>query len=137
MKSSLEAVDLVYSSLVPGALKSAVSGDIYKQTRPINSNKEDVVINALPVTNQKIQRGLVNVNIHVPNLEVQTGEKIIDRTLPNTSRLKALAAIAIGILKEKWGANGDYLLEIESERIFPDGSNHYSNIRVLFYSLQN
>jgi hypothetical protein len=48
-----------------------------------------------------------------------------------------LAAIAIGILKEKWGANGDYLLEIESERIFPDGSNHYSNIRVLFYSLQN
>lgn len=136
MKSSLEAVDLIYGALVPGALKTAITGDIYKQARPLNSEKEDVVINALPVTNQKIQRGLVNVNIHVPNLSIPSGN-VIDKTLPNTARIKALAAIAIGILKEKWGANGDYLLEIESERIFPDGSNHYSNIRVLFYSLQN
>lgn len=136
MKSSLEAIDLVYAALVPSALRTAINGQVYKAVRPLNSDKEDVVINALPVTNQKIQRGLVNVNIHVPNLQLTVGN-VIDKTQPNSARIKTLASLAIAILKEKWGANGDYLLEIESERVFPDESNHYSNIRVLFYSLQN
>lgn len=137
MKSSSDAIDLVYKTLQGTALESSISGELWKGKRPQNSSLEDVVINALPVNNTKIQRGLVNVNIHVPNLELDGNPK--DTSLPNTARLKELSAIAIGLLKENWGTSGDTLLEVETERVFPDsgGLNHYSNIRVLYYSLQN
>lgn len=136
MRSSIDAVDLVFTDLDSSPVKAAISGKILKYNRTTDSNLEDIIINSLPVTNQKIQRGLINVNIHVPNLVLKIDGKE-DRSTPNVPRLRTLSRLVLDLFQERWGASKDYLLEVERENIFPDGSNHFSNIRISFYSLQN
>jgi hypothetical protein len=59
----------------------------------MNSDKEDVVINSLPINNSQMQSGVFNVNIHVPNLVLNINGNI-DTTQPNHERIKQLTALA-------------------------------------------
>lgn len=133
MKTSLDLADIMFRILNDSPVKNMINGSIRKYARPLNSDREDIIINTLPISNQRIQRALVNVNIHVPNLMLADGDAV-DDTQPNTLRLSHLTRDVVDILKERWASDGDYLLEVESQNIFPDGTSHFSNIRVSFYS---
>lgn len=132
MKTSLEAVSIAYQALAESPVSGMISGGIWKGKRPQNSKLEDIAINALTVTKTPLQRGLINVNIHVQNLEIP-GEPI-DKTLPNTARLSELGQAVQSVLGDYYTADGKTNLQIESDRVFEDGTNHFLNFRILFYS---
>lgn len=80
------------------ALKSALSGGVYKKQRPMNSTKEDVVINTISVSmtsTPQVARSVVN--IYVSDLDVTIESQA--QKLPNDSRMKTLADLAIAALK--------------------------------------
>jgi hypothetical protein len=111
-------------------LTSSISGIVCKR-RPLNSNKEDIVIGSLPVNNEQVQQAVANVNVHVPNLSISTGAGI-DTTQPNTKRLKEITDKVIHLLDEKYFDS--YWFYVQQQNLFEDEQDHYSNIRLNFYS---
>ncbi|MDO6388998.1 hypothetical protein Q4E40_02580 [Pontibacter sp. BT731] len=95
----------------------------------MNSQREDVVLNALPMNREQLQRTVLNVNLHVPNLKLGT-----DTTQPNAKRLKELTTIASDLIEEVWGPG--YQFNVQQDTVFPDGAgSHYVNIRVEFRAI--
>ncbi len=132
MKTTLDLVDLVYEVLKTSSLKSSITGKVYEYQRPVNSNVEDVVINSLPITNDQLQEAIVNVNVFVPNLEVEeTGD--ISRQVPNITRLKTLAGLAVQNLTD--GISGDYTWDVQQQTLMEDDESkqHFINIRIQFF----
>jgi len=103
MKTTAFAIDTIWKLVNASALKTALTGGIYKLQRPVNSAKEDVVINALPLTIDVPQRCDVNVNIYVPNLKLTN-----DSTQPNFKRMDTLAALALALLESGSGTGYVY-----------------------------
>lgn len=134
MISTLEIIDKLYLQLNVVDVKTSISGGVYKEKRPINSTKEDVVIGCLPTNNLQLQTTVANVNIHVPNLVLNTGG-IQDNTQPDFERLRTLTTLLIAKLKDQWTA--DYWFDVQQQNTFSEDelNEHYSNIRVNFYSL--
>lgn len=89
MISPLDAIDSIYTLLKTSQLKNAITGGLYKVQRPDDSKKEDIVINALPVTPGDINLCTVNVNVYVNDLQVSIGGK--PQQQPDFQRLKQLA----------------------------------------------
>lgn len=133
MKTTLDIEDILWSFLKNSSLKTAISGGIYKRKRPSASEKEDVVINCLPVNNLQLQSAVANVNIHVPN-KVQNISGIQD-PMPDHARLKALGNEAVSLLVDQW--DSDYNFDVQQQNVFEDedGKSHYVNIRLDFYSI--
>lgn len=117
--TTLDAVDLIYSSLKG---KVSASGGIYKFRRPTDSDKEDVVINALPLTHNRHQKGTCNVNIYVQNLKTSNGD------MPDFKRLKILSSEVTGLLDNQFGDY--YSFYIESTQIIEHDEEFYQNIRI-------
>src|SRR5690606_9469894 len=112
-----------------------ISGGIYKYQRPMNSDKEDIVINSLPMNNEVIQEGVLNINIYVPNISIEQNG-VIDNSMPDTARLKTLCEIATQNLKEVWSDDGEYHFELQQENLYQDDNNqHYINLRVMFRNI--
>ena len=133
MRNTFDIVDILYQVLQNNVgITSAINGEITKK-RQINSDKEDVVIGSLPVTGEQIQQGIVNINIYVPNLTVKLNS-IQDNSHPNHQRLKTLTALVIEAVDEKYYS--DYWFFVQQQSLFESetGNEHYSNIRLEFYS---
>lgn len=136
--TSLEAVDILYRYLNDSELmtgKRKPNGGLYKNQRPLNSVSEDVVINALPLDREQLQYGIINVNIHVPNLIIKSGKQV-DNTQPDYARLAELAGIASTLLDEVWHEQADYEFNVQSDHLLQDtDSSWYVNFRVEFRSV--
>lgn len=134
MKTTLDLVDIIWDRLNSSPLKASITGKLYKHRRPVNSQSEDVVINSLPVNNEQLQQAVANVNVHVPNLELQVNGAV-DRSQPDHTRLKSLAALAIESLQEVW--EDDYTYDVQQQLLIedPEAGDHYVNIRLEFYNI--
>ncbi|MGV4421891.1 hypothetical protein ACQ1PM_11220, partial [Ornithobacterium rhinotracheale] len=62
-ESNLDAIDFIYD-IVKGV---SFNGGVYKLRRPVDRNKEYLVINSLALTNDLHQLGTCKININVPN----------------------------------------------------------------------
>lgn len=131
MMTTLDIVDLLYVKLDASALKTAISGTINKHRRVADSDKEDVVINCLPVNNEQLQKTIANVNIHVPDLQIEVNG--VQDKQPDHARLQTLAALAIGILNDNWTSTLNY--DVQQQVIIEDreAGDHYINIRIEFF----
>jgi hypothetical protein len=131
MITTLEAVDGVFGILQASLLSSAISGKIYKHRRPLGSQQEDVVIGALPITGDQLQRGVLNVNLHVPGLKIST--PVGQDLQPDNVRMKELAGIAVGVLTDVW--KDDYHFTVQQQTLIADGEDFYINIRINFFNV--
>jgi hypothetical protein len=134
MKTTLDAVDIVWKFLDASSLKTAITGKIYKNQRPLDSEAEDVVINSLPINNGQVQEGVMNVNIFVPNKPQQISERQ-DNTIADHARLKELATLATGLLKDIFLVATDCGFDVQQQSVIEDGETHFVNIRIDFYSI--
>lgn len=128
--SSTESAEIVRLRLVSGGLKVAVNltGSIYPMNRPLNSGLEDIVVSTLAMNADQMQEGVINVNIHLPNLSISG-----DSTQPNLPRFQSIATACLALLDDVWGS--DFNLEIEDPGIVQrDGNNWFCNIRIRFYA---
>ncbi|MEX6691257.1 hypothetical protein QTN47_27355 [Danxiaibacter flavus] len=130
MITTFDIVDIVWNQINNSELKTIITGDVYKEARPVNSNVEDIVINCLPVNNEQLQEAVANVNIHVPNLKIKVDN--IQDSQPNLERLKDLTRIAVDLLSA-WGE--DYNYEVQQQVLFSEGDQHYLNIRIEFFHI--
>lgn len=134
MMTTLEAVNIVWRILNDSALKNALSGSIYKLKRPLNSAKEDVVVNSLPINSEQLQYGVINVNLHVPNLVI-TANGAQDYTQPDFVRLKELSATAIPLLTDVW--DDGWHFDVQQHTVIEEAevNEHFVNIRLEFYAV--
>jgi len=130
MITTLEILDLIYGELKGSELDIAANGGLYKMQSPFDSNKEDIVINCLPVTNEQIQKATVNVNIYVPDLKVRISGK--QQTVPDIERLQFLAAKAVQKLESIYYAG--YSIEVSHQGLLKEEAvnQHFVNIRIEF-----
>lgn len=136
MITTLTAVDTVFQQLAASAIKTAISGGIYKK-RPLNSRLEDVIINSPTINATQLQEGLVNVNVHVPNLVISVNG-VQDHTQPDTLRLQQLVDMAVLSLTDTWQNDGDINFTVQQvSGLIEEAENdsHYVNIRLLYYAV--
>lgn len=136
MKAGLNMIKEAYPLLNVDAVMSVITGSIYLMERPKNSQKSDVVLNALPITNEQLQRGVFNVNIHAPNLKNIIIDGLPDETQPDIETLYAASNVVTPLLDNVF--IGDHKMWIANPP-FPikdtDGT-WYLNIRVNYQCFQ-
>ena len=110
-KTVLDGKQWILEILLDANLK--ISGKIYKDKRPTESQKEDIVINSLTMTNEFLQKGVFNVNCYVPMLSIKNTNGIIQKQ-KNAKRLKEITNAVYSALDEVW--NDDYLLEVTNHQ---------------------
>jgi hypothetical protein len=129
--TSLDALDILYTHLNGTLLQAAnkPNGVLRRFQRPLNSTAEDVILNALPMNRDQLQRAVLNVNIYVKNLALSG-----DNTQPDGRRLKELATLANQCITEQWGTG--YQFNVQQDNVFEDANNqHYINLRVEFRAI--
>lgn len=131
--TAAEAVTLIFRYLKAN-LPASVTTNIFKFERPLNFTNECIVINALPLSAEQFQEGIINVNYHVPNLRNATLNPV-DESQPNSARLEAGAKIIDALLADY--SEQDYHFEVlQSIPISNDDRKEwYMNFRVLFKNI--
>jgi hypothetical protein len=130
MKTTIHLVDDMYELLNISAVhNSMISGDVFAGSRPVDHRSEAVSINCLPVTGDQLQKAVVNVNIHVPNLELTINGQP-DNSQPNRVRLKIISDIVLPLLKD--AVINNTVTQVEGINLIEDTElhEHYLNIRV-------
>lgn len=84
--SGISASIAIWQLLNTPSVTSLLDGGVYRYNRPINSRKRDVVISTP-------EQGKVDINIHVPNLELQG-----DQTSPDLARMKTISDAVLALL---------------------------------------
>jgi len=133
LRNTFDIETIIYQELNVSAITNVISGKVYKNSRPLNSNKVDVVVGSLPINAEQLQRTVVNVNVHAPNLKLSING-IQDNTQPDVATLKTITALVISALTDK--AFTDYYFDVQQQVLFKDETSdeHYSNIRINFLS---
>lgn len=117
-----------------------VNGMLYRLQRPLNSDKEDVVINSITLGREDVQNGVLNVNGYCKNKIITLPGNISDDAQPDYERLNEIATLlneALGDGNEIYLSDGAYCFKIQQDIVIPDENNqHYINFRIEFYSPQ-
>ncbi len=126
--SSSDIEQDIYDMLKGSGLEAAISGSIYKSgMRPFNSSSQDVVITFLSGLSNQIQRGIVNVNVYVPNTLID------DRYYKNTITCKLFETELKNWLEtlesDKYLIKLDKTLQVFAE---PKINQHFINARLNF-----
>lgn len=131
MKTTSDAIDMVYTDLVATGITAVLTGKVYKITKPLNSQKEDVVVNAIAITTGNPQRCALNVNVYVNNLNVNG-----DTTMPNYARLNQLLVYATQL---QHMASATHYYYIRSQQIDKSevSGQHVANVRIEMILLNN
>jgi hypothetical protein len=136
LMTSFDAIDKVYLHLKDTPFTEALTGGLYKLTRPVNAAddfKEDAVINSLGMPGQQVQRGIINLNIHVPNMGgLEVGNRQ-DSSQPDYVRAQQLTTLAIQEVTEFY--TDDYWFVFQQQNMVEsDEQEMVINIRIEFYS---
>lgn len=128
--TNLEAIDYVYAFAKTTQLKAALTGNLYKIRRPVNSALEDIVISALPMSDGNPQRCTVNVNIHISDKQVSISSR--QQQMPDYSRMKQLAILAETEFKEY--SSQSYSWYMSYQQVFSEETINqtYINVRLEF-----
>lgn len=128
MKDTFDINTIMYKILASSNIGN--NGGIYKNdTRPTNSQKEDIVINVIAMTTESCpQSATTNINVYVP--DKQKCINGIDTNVEDTSRLHSLSDAVMNALRDAV-VEGIKFVAI-SHLIIDEPSihQHYVNIRV-------
>jgi len=134
MKSGIEMVADVARLLKVPKVTGIISGSLWQHQRPANSEREDIVVNSLALTGQQLQQGVVNVNIHVPNLKVNL-DGAADNTMPDLARMHAIEQVLYPLINDN-DQKSFWIWVDEPGQPYQEGANWYLNIRINYYSYQ-
>lgn len=113
MRTNNEIKNKIYNAIKGTDLYNEIigkGGRVYKESRPSNSNKEDIVISVLSNQNAMYQPAIVNVNIYVP--DIQRGNDFIE----NEQRVSALSKLSVNLFKEI--VSNDCLIRLDKLDVF-------------------
>ena len=110
LKSEIDIKDRMYQYLRGSALAQAVSGRVYKDSRPSNSKVEDIVISITASDTDQIQVFAVSVKVFVPDILRQND------MIENDPRLRELAPMCLSLLRSD--AFDTYKMRLKKQRIY-------------------
>lgn len=113
------------------AITSTITGGIYTgdDARPDNSEKEDIAINTIDITQEFLpQIGVSNVNIHVPDVDLKIND--VQQKKANRARLKQLTELVLETLKAANIPDVSLVVTNQKELAQPEISQHFVNIRI-------
>lgn len=130
MKTSFELEQTLYRTLNVSAIKNAISGGIFLgDTRPMDSENEDITINTITVSTDTCpQTATSNVNIHVSDVETKVNGKV--HMVANRIRLKALSDKVLNQLRTTQLTGMKIVPMMMSIMDEPSIHQHYANIRI-------
>jgi len=130
--TTFEVKDVLFGLVNVASVKGVISGNIYLDFRPTDSDKEDVVINSLPISHTSWQQCTANVNIYVKDLKAKLNGGTQD--VPNRARLEVITKAVIDAVEGKGGE--DWVCNVVSDHVFKnDDGSHMSNVRIAFRKL--
>lgn len=137
MKTGIQMVRDGYGIVNIDAVKNLITGKVYLFARPKNSEVQDIVLNTLALTNEQVQNGVFNCNVHCPNKSNVVINDETDTTQPDIAALDEISAFVTNILNDYVGY--DFRLSAQNTGIpIRDVDNTwYVNIRVNYSSFQN
>lgn len=127
MKTVSECKDMIYQKIAASPLKTAISGEICKDRRPQNSDKENIVIGMIDLSDGSVQQGTINVNIYVPDKDVTINGRV--QKQPNGPRLRELSRMALNVLKEIYFEDCSFWVANQSENKEPNLDCMFANLR--------
>lgn len=137
MKTGIEAITDVWKLVNVPSVKTLVNGVIIRQRRPKASNLFDVVVNCLGLSNQMLQSGIININIHGTNVVGAKFGTFADDQFPDLDKLDAIAKVITPLVDtifiDSWHLDIDRTAQPFQDT---DGS-WYVNIRLNYYSALN
>lgn len=118
---------VLYSLIRGSMLHREVTGGIYKTDRPLDSDKEDIVINVSANQMGQIQAAYANVNVYVQDVRV-SGQYV-----ENINRTDKLSELCEDLFNVIGGADKRYRITLESQHTAAnrDTNEHYINNRLL------
>lgn len=135
MKTGYELVDHIWLLLNSSAsLKASITGSIFKHKRPDGSAKQDIVINSLTGNNEQLQKSVLNINFHCPNLHISVGGQPAVY-VPDNVKLKNVSDMIISLVDDHW--TQDFHSIVEKQQHFEESElkETFSNIRIIIYSI--
>lgn len=127
--TGIEIEEDVFKVIASSALASDINGIVCrKDTRPLNSKKEDVVVAHIGGVNGQEQEGALNVNCFVQDIDDGSGTLV-----PNITRCKAIATILESVIEAIH--IDDYLFTIDSvidTYKVQNANEHCVNVRVAY-----
>lgn len=125
-KTVLDGKQWILEILMRAGVHHAINGKIYKDTRPVDSRSEDIVINSLTMTNDYLQNGIFNINCYVPMLYVNINGTA--QYQKNSKRLKEIADLVYSAIHDVWEEN--FNLDVVNHQDFEEKTHNYYNFRV-------
>lgn len=92
--SEIEIKEAFFTLIKASGLSEMITGEVYRDKRPINSKVEDVVISVLTTGAGQIQPFILNINVYVP--DIKRGKEFIY----NDDRVKPLMRKSLDLLEE-------------------------------------
>ena len=111
--TDIDIKDDLWRILSGSALAGMISGKVYKDKRPINSDSEDIVIAVIARDAGQMQEAIANVNIYVPDL--RRGQEAVE----DSARLRTLAISAVNLLE--YIHLGNRIIRLDSQEIMEAG----------------
>lgn len=130
MKQTYDTDSIIFGILKASSqLASAISGGIYVGQRPDNSEKEDIVVNTINLTQEyEPQIGSSNVNIHVPDKLQTIGG--VPMKIEDRARLKLLSGYVLEALRSSKVAGLKIIVTNQNTIREADIYQHFVNIRI-------
>ncbi|MBO4718983.1 MAG: hypothetical protein J5658_03815 [Prevotella sp.] len=108
--TDIDIKDELWTWVSQSNLATMVTGSVYKDQRPLNSEAEDIVIAVIARTaGAQMQQATANVNIYVA--DKRRGREAIE----DTARLRALCTEAASLFAYKH--DGDAIYELDSQEV--------------------
>ena len=127
-KTALQIEDDIFSIVKSSNIAAFVNGQTYRDGfRPENSELEDIIVIYSTGNAEIVQKGVVIVNIYVPDINLR-GKKVA-----NKARLKAIEVLAGEFIEKHY--SGQYLLELSDiVQSFKeeDINQHFVSIRIKY-----
>lgn len=123
--SGFDIATNVFKLLNVPSVKATIDGGIYKFNRPINSAKRDIVISVPEYNTGQLNTGYIDINIHVPNLNVGN-----DQTNPDLVKMQTVVDAILPLLSSSTGVGFSVVTAGVLKR--ENNGQWYANIRVSF-----
>lgn len=108
--TDIDIKDELWKWVSESTLATVITGKVYKDQRPLNSDKEDIIVAVIARTaGSQIQQATANINIYVA--DKRRGQEAIE----DTARLRTLCTEAASLFEYRH--DGDAIYELSSQEV--------------------
>lgn len=127
-KTGGQVLDDVYRLLKESGITGFVSGSLYKNSRPFDSQLEDIVVSFKTGLDGQFQDGAVTINIYVPDIDNGSGCKVINSARCTEIEVMANEAIKPFTSSEYLFSLGNMIQTFEE----PEIKQHFVSVDLRF-----